>query len=201
MTALTEFIKFVRGSAPKCPDSIIKDAVLEASIEFCERSKIITEIITVDTVIAQSDYPIAPTTGAFSELQKCENADGGNLEPLSIQDFYEQDADDNDPLRFSFLSDDLLLHPTPIAIETLTVTGIVKPANGDTTVPDELFLNHRQTIAAGARVIIHTQHDAYIDTGKAAFNQAKFDNGIFKAGVKRAKGGTSQPLRTRSRYQ
>lgn len=201
MIALADFVKYVRSSAPSCPDKIIKDAVREASVEFCERSKLITEITTVDTVIGQSDYPIAPTTGAFNEIQKCERADGSDLDSVSIQDFYEYDVDDNDPLRFAFLSDDLLLHPTPIAIETLTITGIVKPAEDDTTVPDELFLNHRQTIAAGAKHIIHSQYESYLDSGKATFNKGVFDGGVFKAGVKRAKGGTSRPLRTRSRFQ
>ena len=200
MAALTAFIKYVRGSAPGCTDKIIKDAVREASIEFCRRSKLIVEVVAVDTVIGQTALPVAPTTGVFSELQKCANADGGHLEWKSLREFYEYEADADTPARFAFLGGSLLLHPTPIAVAVLTVTGVVIPDETDTTVPDELLTYHRKTIAYGAKAIIHSEYEDFMDIKKAVFNQDLFDVGVFRGSIKRATGGTDKPLRSRSRY-
>ncbi len=182
----------------------MKEAVREAAIEFCARSKLVTESLDFDTVVDQEAYPLAPAGGLFSEVQKVVDSDDGQLNQLTIPEYDEKADDSNDPIDYVYVGNALKLWPTPSAIETHTATGIIRPADtGDTatTIPDELFTNWRQAIGHGAKYIIHSQYDDYLDPKKASFNYDQFEIGIFRAGVKRSKGGSSMPLRSRSRFQ
>lgn len=200
MAELADFIKYIRGSASDCPETLIKDAVREAAIEFCERTKVVTETVTITTEIGKADYQAVTVEGEAAEVSAIKNADGGDLEPVSYNEYLALDSDDADPTRFCFDGIDVLLHPTPVVVQTLTATVVIKPEDGNTEVPDVLLSKYRLAIAAGAKAFIHSQYDDYLDPGKFELNQAVFENGIAKANMFRAKGGTGKRLRTTSRF-
>ena len=200
MATLDQFIPLVRGSVPGAPNRLILDALRDAAIEFCARTKIeVEEPVQIVTSAGVNGYDIAATGGTISEIQSLWR-DRYRLEPLSTQDFHEQYQQDGAPWKYTFMDQKVYLYPTPDAAYTLNAVAIIRPADDSNTVPDELYTNWRRGIAYGAKFIMHSQYDSYLDPGKAAFNKEMFDAEVFKAGMKRARGGTSSPPRVRSRF-
>lgn len=200
MTLLTEFKSFVRGSASTCPDKIIIDALRESAIEFCKRTRLVSDTISVDTVVDQEGYALANDDGfVFSEVELVKDADGLELREYSIPEYRETDNDEADK-GFVYVGDLLLIKPLPTAIEALSVRGVIRPADDDDDAPDELYKNWRREIAAGAKFIIFTDYEQYSDPAKAALNRDIFNDGIAMASIKRSKGGSNRRLRTTSRF-
>jgi hypothetical protein len=63
---LTDFLSLVRPKLPGCPEIILTDAIREAAIEFCERSRLIDGSIDIATIIGATSYAVDGNTARTS---------------------------------------------------------------------------------------------------------------------------------------
>lgn len=204
MASLASFAKYVRPSVPGCPEPVLLDAILRACINYCARTKLITETSDITTVIATNEYALTLTTGYEVVDVIYVKRDGNDLTPSSermvdINTF----EDTGSPVEFYLSGENkVTLVPTPDAVETLTAKVSVAPTVDATTVPDALLTNQRiDVIASGAKSFLQLMDNKpWSNTEKAAVNNALFENGIATEQVKRAKGGIRQPIRTTGAY-
>lgn len=202
--ALSEFAKYVRPDVPECPDILINDAILRAGIEFCKRTKIVKEEITITTVANQAKYELAVTDGMEpEEILEVKRPDADNLVPANFHDFkqWHLDRDTGQP-NWYYLDDiELVLGMIPDGEEDLVVSVKLRPTDTATALPDELARRYKEKIAHGAKsILMMMAKKPWTDLQMAAFNEAKFQEAIDKAITRYSKGGAGKRLRTTGHY-
>lgn len=200
MALLDDFIPLIRGRLPGCPDLILKDAARSACIEFCQRTRLLTEQASFATVSGQAQYPLFLATGLPWEL--CEvKIDEGVLSPASRHEAVNGGyADVMGTPRLYYLdgSGMLVLAPTPDAALTVTVRATVRPEDDAEEVDDALWQDYREAIAAGARAFVRRHYGDWINPAAEMDDRGLFELAMDRANLRRARGGTRAPLRIRS---
>lgn len=199
MAALTAFAKHVQPEVPGCPQPLVHEAILQACIEFCERTELYDESIAVDTVAGVNTYALAAPTGlAACKVLYVKRGDS----PLGSSNREAFDAStamaaSGEPSRFYMNSHgDLVLGPTPQEIETLTVKAVVVPAADATEVPDALARRWMLAIAAGAKAKLYAQkNSAWYDPAEASLKERDFSEAVNKAINTLRSGRSGTPLR------
>lgn len=202
MTPLGDFFPLVAGQCPRVMDAIMRDAIRDAAITFCRRTKLFPNADTIITQASESVYDVLALDGVVHEVQSVQR-DLQRLEPLSQYDFMALNLHATDGLPTAFYvnaSNQLVLGPIPDASETLTANVFARPSDTATTLDDLLWSDWRQAIAAGARAMIRRNHAPWDDPQKEAKDLAHFDEAITQANVERARGKTSRRLTTKAYY-
>lgn len=201
MAALSAFTPYVMPDVPSCPEPMIDDAVRRAAIEFCERTDIIREKLSFNTVASQDNVVLAPSNSGDvarvytlmygeEELAKTRRTD------------FDEDGDKGQPLEYYIeLPNTLRLYPVPDVIYALVAYVSVKPDRDATTVDDVLFNNWRDVIASGAKArLMMMSKQPWYDANGAAVEEAIFEAAIDKVSHRRATGGVNAPLRSRAHF-
>lgn len=208
MAALSVFAKYVRPSVPGCPEPVLLDAILQACIDYCARTKTITQQVNVTTAIGSNTYPLTPLLTAGYEPVEVNRVmrSGFDLDPSSLNEAHKQRLTMRTDNALVFWQDEnaqLVLAPTPDTVETLQAIVAIAPTMSATTVPDALLLNMRyRAIAAGAKAILMLEHkkQPWSDMQQGMEEKAMFDEAIAKEIKKRARGGGHKPLRTSASF-
>lgn len=205
MAALSEFAKYVRPEVSGCPDIQIIDAILRAGIEFCKKTRIFKETVTVTTVIDQARYAINVTAGVLPEEVIAVNRDPyEDLIPSSFREFEDLNLN-----RFSgqpnyyYLDVDnsLVLGQIPNSVQSLSVTVRTRPAENATTLPDEMANRYKHQIASGAKsILMLMKNQPWSDLQYAGTHAGLFQSAIDEANLRDAKGAARKPLRTRAQH-
>lgn len=181
MADLSGIARLVRIAVPGCPEPLIADAIIDAAIEFCRKTRAVTEDVTVTTVAADATYPL--TTSANTRAWRVLRVERDTV-PLNKSSKPVFDA--NVHLRAAgtashyYLDDDTLtLGPVPEAIETLDVSVVVEPVLGATTIPDVLYNDWRRVVASGAKAVLL----AIPKTEWQSLSDATVELGLFRAGI------------------
>lgn len=192
MADLSGIARLVRIAVPGCSEPQIADAIIDAAIEFCRETRVVTETLSVATVIGQASYALA--TSAGTRANRVNRVERGTV-PLSKSSKPVFDA--NPIMRAGgtashyYLDDDsLVLGPVPDAVETLTLAVAVEPELGATTVPDVLYNEWRRVIASGAKATLLAQKMPWQSLTDAQIENALFVGGITAAISKRDGGGS-----------
>lgn len=207
---LSDFLPQVLTHVPGCIDLLAKNAVLEAAIEFCERTKVNDEALAAIDVLADTGtYNLtAPASTEIVEILSVKH-DGESLDPTSRAaldaDRPDWETDTDTPL--AYFSDPgrttVTLGPTPDAdlVGGLVVRAAVRPARTATTIDDFLYNQHLQAIAHGALARLFAMaKKEWTSAAKSKEHRDAFDLQISNATVKRAKGHVNAPLRTTPYY-
>lgn len=200
MQALAAFIPYVAPEVPGCPEPLMEDAIRRACIEFCRRSEILREALSVSTVTEQDYVTLAPVGGDVARVYDV-MIDDVPLDRTRRAD-YPNDGDTGEP-DFYYVEglDVLRLYPVPDAVYTLDVNVVVMPGSAATEVDDILLSQHRYTIAAGARAaLLSMANQPWSNPAEGEKNATLFMRQTDKARTRTAKGGTNAPLRTRGHY-
>lgn len=200
MTPLTSFLSMVRGPLPGCPESILESGVLAASIEFCQRTKLLVEDVAVDAVAGESRCDLYPDTDLAWDVLSVRR---GNepLRGLNREEFIVQDlTTETGTPRYYYLEGDgqLLLGPIPEAAETLTATVTLRPKDTATRVHDALYRDHRQAICAGARAWVRRHYGEWSEARIEAEDRSLFEQAVHNQTIRRARGGANTSLRVRA---
>jgi hypothetical protein len=205
MAALADFARYVRPEVPGCPEIQILDAILHAGIEFCKRTKIQRETVTVSTVADTARYDLTAELASGTEPDEVlsvarEGAD--DLTASSEQDFLDLQLDQSGQPQFFYLDgNDLVLGRIPSGAEDLTVTVKARPAEGATALPDELYRRYRTQLAAGAKAfLMMMDKQPWTNLQQAAIHSAVFQGAIDEENLRYAKGGGATPLRTVAQF-
>lgn len=202
MATLANFAKYVRPEVPMCPEIQILDAILRAGIEFCKRTKIMQEVVTLNTVVDTPSYDL--TTLMLDDTEPDDvisvRRDGRELDPSSQHDALrsEEDAETGTPYHYYLSGRSLHLIRTPDAAEALIVTIKARPSETATTLPDDLYQHYNSEVAAGAKSFLMMQaNQPWTNLQQAAIYKNTFDAAIAKESLRYSKGGGSKPLRVK----
>jgi len=200
VTPLSSFLAMVRGRLPGCPESIQQDGVLAACIEFCNRTHLLVEDVTVDVVSGESRCDLYPDSDMAWEVLNLRRSTE-SLVPLNRTEFIAQHLDTRVGLpECYYLEGDGLLAvgPIPAATETLTATVTLRPKDTATQVHDALYRDHRQAICAGARAWVRRHYGEWSEPRLEAEDRAMFEQAIHNQTIRRARGGAKTSLRVRA---
>lgn len=203
MAALTAFAKHVQPEVPGCPQPIVHEAILQACIEFCERTEMFDAVLPVDTVVGDNTYALTAATGysAYKVLfvrRGDSPLDSSNRETFDATPAL---ADAGEATHYYFDSTgQLVLGPVPDTVETLSVKAVVVPAVDATTVPDALSARWMLAIAAGAKAKLYSQKNtAWYDPAEAQLKERDFSEAINKAAIALRAGRSGTMLRVAMR--
>jgi hypothetical protein len=205
MAALSAFAKYVRPDVPGCPDIMILDAILRAGIEFCKRTKIIKQSLSINTVIGQASYVINTTAGTVAD--EVLQVNRGKYDELTRSSFKEFENCGLDKLNghpqyfYMDAGHKLVLGNIPNSVEALDIVVRIRPTEDATTLPDELADRYLFEIASGAKsVLMLMAKQAWSDPQLASVHRGLFQEAIDGANLREAKGASRTPLRVASHF-
>lgn len=199
-TSLTSFYPYVRMDVSQAAAPVLADAVINALQTFCEDTWIYTaDLAAVSSVAGQAAYTLAPPTGTDVVAIKTLSYEGGRLQPTSegeLDSLYSTSdwrVRTGNPLHFYQTADTaaVRLFPAPEAavVGAIRVNAALRPAVTATTVPDFLYADWKDVIAAGAKFrLFMMTASAWGDQGKAAVFSQEFQQGVNRAKALIAKG-------------
>lgn len=205
MAALADFARYVRPEVPGCPEIQILDAILHAGIDFCKRTFISRDTVTVSTVIGTARYDLTAGLAANTEPARVLNVSRSEFDDLdasSEADFLNFGLEQSGTPAYYYLDGrELVLGYTPEAVEDLTVTVKTYPGEAATTLPDELYQRYRMEIAAGAKsLLMAMDKQAWSNLQQAAIYAGMLNAAVDDENVRYAKGGGATPLRTVAQF-
>ena len=200
-TSLTTFLPMVRGRLPGCPDMILTDAVRDACIEFCQRTRLLTEDLVLSVTAGERTLTLAPVADTAWEGTTVWRDDGEVLSATNRQELADSafDIETGTP-RWYYVEGDrlLVLGAYPSADETLNARVTVRPSDAATAVHDVLWQDYRQPLCAGARAWVRRHYGEWVNDKQEAEDRQVFELGIHRANLRRARGGANASLRVRA---
>lgn len=214
MKDLDVFLPYVLPYAMGCPPSVAKQAVVDAAIEFCERSGAIQQTLDpMSTSLGTLEYELdLPTKQDLVQIKRAWFK-GAEMTPVPTESVRNAlawratipgvQAQSGDPSEFYTASRNAVgIFPRPSVAETdvLTVRAVLKPSRDATQLDDALYLDWVEVIAAGALQRLHsTPAQPYTDSARAEQRAAKFFAGVTKAKLFAVNGRTQGELSVQMR--
>lgn len=207
---LTDFVKFVMTDVPGCPVAAVKEKLLKAAIEYCEKSNVWRyEHVPMELIIDEPEYELEPpnnTTKICSILSIATDQSPPDLRATSIEwldaNYHNWREETANRPSYYFSPHPRWYRLVPIPIET--VEGVVfplvalKPTHDATQVWDELFENvaHREAIVAKAQSeLLMMPQKTWTNPQLAMVRQATYNMQLGRAKVDARKGYTKRTMR------
>lgn len=200
MTPVSSFLAMVRGPLPGCPESIMESGIRDACIEFCQRTRLLVEDVTVDVVAGESRCELYPDNDVTWEILNLRRSTE-SLVSMNRVEFITQQLDTRIGLpECYYLEGDgqLVLGPIPDTNETLVATCTLRPKDAALQVADALYRDHRQAICAGARAWVRRHYGEWSESRLEAEDRSLFEQAVHNQTIRRARGGVNSPLRVRA---
>lgn len=200
MTDIVQFYPLVRGRVPGFPEELMDAAIRDAAIEFCQKTQLITETLSVDVTAGTTSYPITPSEGTMWEVLRV-NMDEYALIPVTKREYLDEMLDTaTGAARYYYIDWDnsLVLGPVPTVDATLTIVVTIRPDDDSDSIPDILYQNFRESIAARALALIRHNHVDWANPVLEASENALFEKSVYSQKLRMATGGGSgKPLRVK----
>ena len=204
--SLIQFAKYVRPEVMGCSEIQILDAILRAAIVFCNKSRYIKETFNVPTVAGTNKYVLVnmPADVQAREIVNVKRGLYQDLDPSSFREFQNNNLNTlTGTPQYFYMDKDrkLVLGNIPVAIETLSVTAIVRPKETAATLPDTLFDEYVDEIAAGAKSrLMVMKGQPWTDIQQASIYRVLFNDAIDDSNTRESKGSTNKSLRMVGSY-
>lgn len=205
--ALSAFERFVLPFVAGAPVPAVHDAVIDAAIEFCTRTRTARQVLPPLDVPA-GPVPIQIPAPAGLQLVEVYAAwlPDGEIFPATRAELDETPGwqfklaqDRRGITRFHCPApDQVLLVPRSPAIYpgALTVEAIVAPARDATQVPDIVLHRYAEQVAAGALARLHQHPASYAVPERAASYLELFNGYCDRFADESTHGFSHEPLRT-----
>jgi hypothetical protein len=210
-TALSAFLPYVLPHAPGIPKIAARQEVLRAAIRFCNETRVWRAVMPAVTIVGgTASYAIPVPTGGQVVTIESAKFNGDRIDPVSLDALEAgypdwQTETSAEVQRYVQLDpDNLILHPVPLSSLTggLVITASFKPTRTATTLPDLLFNEYADAIAAGALgLILAAQGKPWSNPQLAGYYSNQFGMAIGSASIQAAKSFTRTPLRTSPYYK
>lgn len=183
MATLDSFHSLVLPSVIGCPTVTANQAIVNACIEFCEKTLIVREVAdTFQTIANVSEYDIYVSNGSKLVMIMSASVDGMDMVPLGNDDFPSLGTAVSKPQTYRYREDGALsLYPTPDAAYTIGMVAAVKPSRAATAVDDKLFEDWGEHIASGALQRLLMLPSTWANPALAVSHGAYFATGINRA--------------------
>ncbi len=191
---LDEFLPHLLPDLPGCPDTLVKQQLLFACIEFCTETHAWNEIQDPITVIDKT-YEIDVETPRDSRIVAVKDVWAANrkLRPVTMDQLFEripnwQTAEGSEPTYYNASIDyrTIRIFPKPIGAnrQTITMRVAYAPTMGATTIPDELAIRFWDGLIGGAKArLMVTPGKSWTNPALAQYNRQLFDDAILKAKI------------------
>jgi len=198
-----DFFGLVTGRVQNCPDVILRQAVVAAADEFCRRTRLLVDEQTINVAANNRFVTLSPSNGEVFVVEQVRRQEQP-LAPSSRADFERDrlDVRTGTPIAFYVEGDRrLVLGPIPTFSEALIVRYAARFEPDARELPERLYLDWRQAIAAGARAYVRRHHGGPWDNPQEELSDRQlFEQEIARANVDRGQGGTRKAVRTRGTY-
>ena len=192
MIAWDKFYDYIMPSVQGCPVSMVKNALRNACIEFCEKTLIWKQDSILNDVEAGYDmYVFAPPKDAKVVMPYRVTFNGVEVQPTDLQSLESfmpnwKDLKEETPKYYFLAFDDIVrLVGTPIKSfsNALSADVALKPSREAEKCPEFIFNDWAETIAAGALSRLHAM------AGKIWANPelVNYYSKIFREGISRAR--------------
>lgn len=193
--------------ASKCknvPYPLMDNAILEASREFCKRSRYRQVSLRVTTLFGTSTYPIKPSN-PDEEITRIEYVTwNGQPYPIPVRPIQQSDPTYclNLPFPRNFFYEPpnkLVILPLPVSglLNGLSVRVVLQPTNTATTIDDSITQQYDRGIAFGAlKFIMETNDSPWSNPAMAQKYEKDFEAQIQKAKMERGSGFVNGGLAT-----
>ncbi len=199
---LHRFLPRILPSVPACPEPTAEAEVLAAAIELCQRTRCWR---LIDDRVLPSGWsgPIAISLPDGAALHEIERAwfSGRKLDPEPFTDAPPEDLVSGPATAFSQVDrGEILLWPAGEA-GTLRLSLFLKPSQGADEVPDDLFQDHLEDIAAGALgKLLLIPEKSWTNPSLAGVYVSRFEAACNKHFASNIRGQQGAPARTRARF-
>ena len=204
MKPIDDFLPLILPRAPGCPEPIAVDAIRQAAIEFCERTRIWRD---TDQFMADEFGDIfAPAQSVIHQIEDA-RFDGHRLTTVSVQDLNERYPD----YDWATQSGDqpkyiTQIHPNTVKIVPawegmITMTILLKPSNDAQELPDFIFDQYARTIADGALAeVLMIPGQPYTNPQGGAMYSQRFQQRLDSLQVQGLKGQQRAPIHTKASF-
>lgn len=161
---MIRFVTTVLRDVPGCPNSLIKEEVLSSAIEFCEKSGIYTT--KLEESVYKDDESLTITMPTDTCLVEINKIVVGEVTTYEI---------DNDGTTIDFDGEANLDYDMNVYVS-------MKPLRSATALPDILYNNWYQSIAAGAKAkLMFMPEKPWTNPQLASVHASIFDTGVKEA--------------------
>lgn len=160
MTAVSEFVKYIKPWVSGCPDIYIEREVVEAAIKLCEDSFLWSEESHPHAIIkGVRTYELEPPEMDSEPVQlEVVRVYGREIKATRVEDILAKDPNfpnsSGDPTHYYHKSSHTVIGlnkiPETTDVQGMMVTFSLKPKHGANTLPDFIFSNWLQAIKQGA---------------------------------------------------
>lgn len=211
---LSSFYPLIAPEVPGCPLILMREQILNAAIDFCERSQVWIAVQAPISVTANlADYTFTAPAGAVVHSIRSATFDGQPIDPLTREwcDVYlpgwrpgvspvvtgiPVGITQMDPTGYRLVY-------TPVANGTLIIEVSYKPDRNPavTTLPDILFDEYKETVCCGALARLLIMADVpWRNPETAAVHAARFKEGYEGANLRQTKGFGRASLRVQGQF-
>jgi len=204
-TSVDKFTSRIAGRVQGAPSETIRQALIDATSEFCEKSRIWNEIQDAQIVVnGVSDYEVDLPSRAkplsietvWCGQRPLRAVTMGQLQTL-LPDW--QTAVGTEPLYYNSAFDwnTFRVYPMPLDVvgAQLRIKGSFQPSEDADTLPDFLWERWRTALTAGALALLQTQFGkAWFNLQQADINRTIFTSQIGDATIARMREGASNHM-------
>jgi hypothetical protein len=206
MATFDAFTSDILIELPRCSSPVAEQAVRDAVIEFCRKTRVLKADHTpIDSVASTGEYTWAP--GAGLKVVRAEEVwyEKKKLEVSSAQDvssLYDYWPDEEGtPLYFlQEVVEKLIIVPKPEAavVSAIRAKISVRPSRSATTIDDTIHDKYFDEIIYGAKArLFAMRKEHWFDIELSAYHRRMFESCIGRVAVLVDKGHTRMPLRSR----
>lgn len=203
LVSFSQFTPSVLADMPECPVFTAEDAIRNAAIEFCRRTR--CWIVELDAEIASagtSTVDLIPPPGTAIATIRSVSDGSHNLDPISI-DMLEAASPtwrtDTGTTRsyFNLAATTLRLYPTPVASINVVATVSLTPSRKAQGIESSIYETWFEEIVAGAKARLFAMNGyAWSDPTLAMYHSRKFEAAC--AGTSADMTYSRAPLRSKS---
>jgi hypothetical protein len=203
-TQWNNFLQEVAPDVSGCPKSVMRNAVRNSAIEFCNESRAWrTQITDITTAIGTKTYSLTvPTDSEVIMVSRLLIV--GDVRPLPTLsnkhlNRYKIATDNGRPNFYnSEIPGQVSFYPTPDAIYTGEVFCVLKPTKASLEGPDFLFNDWLDAIAAGAKArLMAMAGRPWTNVKLVKLHRATFVRGYVEARIRDAKSNVESSSDTR----
>jgi len=203
-TNVTEWIPYIAGAMPMCPDPVIERAVVDACRDFCQHTLLWDEnmLTAINIVDGTHTYTLASTSGDIAGVDYVE-VDSVPIFPTSVNEMNKTCVEWRDVVATRSTryvvgmanSIRLIYEPDEDVTGGLKVWVCLKPLEAATSVQDFLWRDYQKAIADGAKAaLLEMPGMEWTNPQLGAFFQEKYEAARATAMMKKFTGRTRHEL-------
>jgi hypothetical protein len=210
LKAWGDYVSDIRPYLPECPDVLIRGAILDAAVKFCEHSLCWQDTMDVQVTVSERDITLSTDDDDILVVRPMwvGNEDGGELE-AKVPHWLDRNVADwrystgtpkyyTMPLRGTML----WIVPHTDTAMTLDLMVALKPGPDSIEGPDDLYYDYREAVQSGAiAALAGIPNKPWTSDKLMVLHDTNFNRWRDIALVRASKGNTKAPIRVLNNHR